>query len=59
MKLNKLMTIAAAATLLAACDGNGGGGTDPNVNPLEVNKAGVLAASETGAEILSTFLTVV
>ncbi|MGB1552520.1 MAG: hypothetical protein ACPG86_06585, partial [Schleiferiaceae bacterium] len=47
MKLNKLMTIAAAATLLAACDGNGGGGTDPNVNPLEVNKAGVLTASET------------
>jgi hypothetical protein len=47
MKLNKLMTIAAAATLLAACDGNGGGGTDPNVNPLEVNKAGVLSASET------------
>lgn len=47
MKLNKLLTIATATTLLAACEGNGGGGTDPNVNPLEVNKAGVLAANET------------
>ncbi len=47
MKLNKLMTVVAAATLLAACEGNGGGGTDPNVNPLEVNKAGVLSADET------------
>ena len=47
MKLIKLVILTAAATLFAACEGNGGGGTDPNVNPLEVNKAGVLTASET------------
>ena len=47
MKFNKLMIIVAAASFLAACDGNGGGPVDPNLNPLEVSKAGVLAGNET------------
>src|SRR5210317_2125335 len=47
MKFYNLMIIAAATTLFAACEGNGGEPVDPNVNPLEVNKAGVLTASET------------
>ncbi len=33
--------------MLASCGGNGGGPVDPNLNPLEVNKAGVLSANET------------
>jgi hypothetical protein len=47
MKRIKLVILTAAATLFAACEGNGGGPVDPNLNPLEVNKAGVLTASET------------
>ncbi len=47
MKINKLMIVVAAASFLAACDGNGGGPVDPNLNPLEVSKAGVLAGNET------------
>jgi hypothetical protein len=47
MKLIKLVILTAAATLFAACEGNGGGPVDPNLNPLEVNKAGVLTVSET------------
>ena len=45
MKFNKLMIVVAAASFLAACDGNGGGPVDPNLNPLEVSKAGVLAGN--------------
>lgn len=41
------MIIAAATTLFAACEGNGGEPVDPNLNPLEVNKAGILTADET------------
>src|SRR5210317_1129633 len=47
MKFYNLMIIAAATTLFAACEGNGGEPVDPNVNPLEVNKAGILTADET------------
>lgn len=47
MKLNRLMSITAAATLLASCGGNGGGPVDPNDNPLEVNKAGTITSNET------------
>jgi hypothetical protein len=47
MKRIKLAILTAAATLFAACEENGGGPVDPNLNPLEVNKAGVLTASET------------
>ena len=47
MNFNKLITTAAAASLFASCGGNGGGPVDPNLNPLEVNKAGVLSANET------------
>ncbi len=39
--------MAAATTLFAACEGNGGEPVDPNLNPLEVNKAGILTADET------------
>ncbi len=47
MKRIKLAILTAAATLFAACEENRGGPVDPNLNPLEVNKAGVLATSET------------
>jgi len=47
MKFNNLLIIAAATTLFAACEGNGGGPVDPNLNPLEVKKAGILTADET------------
>ena len=46
MKLNKLWAFAAAASLLAACNG---GGTDPKpVDPsVIVTKSGVITANET------------
>ena len=47
MNFNKLLNIATLALLLASCGGKGDGPVDPNVNPLEVNKAGVLSANET------------
>ncbi len=47
MKFNNLFIIAAATTLFAACEGNGGEPVDPNLNPLEVKKAGILTADET------------
>ena len=47
MNFNKLLNIATLAILFASCGGNGDGPVDPNLNPLEVNKAGVLSANET------------
>ena len=47
MNFNKLLNIATLAILFASCGGNGDGPIDPNLNPLEVNKAGVLSANET------------
>ena len=47
MKLNKIYAIASIAALCVACEGNGGGTTNPTDNPLEVMKSGVLAVNET------------
>lgn len=46
MKLKNLWVLAAAATLISACEGNGGGTTEPIGNPLEVIKSGVLSSNE-------------